>query len=75
MECGKLGSKWDVDGDGINVVQLDDDRIIIEFDTAWGPPIEFYKHLESLGFDVVGMYYELLYPCKRMSQHDIIDLE
>ena len=52
------GVKWDVDGDSINVVQLDDDRIIIEFDTAWGPPIEFYKHLEKLGYDVVGMYYE-----------------
>ncbi|NDB81279.1 MAG: hypothetical protein EB127_00795 [Alphaproteobacteria bacterium] len=52
------GVKWDVDGDSINVVQLDEDRIIIEFDTAWGPPIEFYKHLENLGFDVTGMYYE-----------------
>lgn len=52
------GVKWDVTGEDIQVVQFDDDRIILCFDTAWGPPIEFYKHLESMGFDVVGMYYE-----------------
>lgn len=52
------GVKWDVYNDGINVVQVDDDRIIITFDTAWGPPIEFYRNLEKLGYSVEGMYYE-----------------
>lgn len=52
------GTKWDVYGDGISVIQMDEDRIIIAFDTAWSPPLEFYKHLESLGYSVEGMYYE-----------------
>ena len=52
------GTKWDIKGEEINVIQVDEDRIIISFDTAWSPPIEFYEHLESLGYEVVGMYYE-----------------
>lgn len=52
------GTKWDVDTKDINVVQIDDDRILIEFDTAWGPPIEFYRHLEEMGYDVYAMYDE-----------------
>jgi hypothetical protein len=52
------GVKWDVSGDDINVVQYDEDRVLIEFDTAWGPPIEFYRHLEELGFEVYAMYDE-----------------
>ena len=52
------GVKWDVSGDDIQVVQVDEDRIIICFDTAWGPPIALYEYLEEQGYDVVGMYYE-----------------
>lgn len=52
------GVKWDVEGDTIQVVQEDDDRIIVEFDTAWSPPIEFFKHLESLNYNVFAMYHE-----------------
>lgn len=52
------GVKWDVSGDDINIVQFDEDSVLIEFDTAWGPPIEFYRHLEELGFEVYAMYDE-----------------
>lgn len=52
------GTKWDIRGEDIQVVQSDDDRIIIVFDTAWGPPIQLYEHLEEEGYEVVGMYYE-----------------
>ncbi len=52
------GTKWDVSGNDIQIVQIDEDRIIIEFDTAWGPPIAFYKTLENLGFEVTAMYHE-----------------
>ena len=52
------GVKWDVRGEEIQVVQVDEDRIIICFDTAWGPPITLYEHLEQEGYEVVGMYYE-----------------
>jgi len=52
------GVKWDVKGEDIQVVQVDEDRIIICFDTAWGPPIALYEYLEEQGYDIVGMYYE-----------------
>lgn len=52
------GTKWDVDGKDIQVIQIDDDRIVVEFDTAWGPPISFYEYLEELGYHVFAMYHE-----------------
>jgi hypothetical protein len=52
------GVKWDISSEDIQIIQFDEDRIIIDFDTAWGPPLEFYKYLESLGYTVVGMYHE-----------------
>jgi hypothetical protein len=52
------GVKWDVRGDEISVVQIDNDRIIIEFDTAWGPPIQFFEELEEQGYEVYAMYDE-----------------
>lgn len=52
------GVKWDVKCDEIQVVQLDEDRIILAFDTAWGPPIALYEFLEEQGYDIMGMYYE-----------------
>lgn len=52
------GVKWDVKGDEVQVVQIDDDRVILTFDTAWGPPIALYEYLEEQGYEIVGMYYE-----------------
>lgn len=52
------GVKWDVKKDEVQVVQADEDRIIVSFDTAWGPPIALYEYLEEQGYEVIGMYYE-----------------
>jgi len=52
------GTKWDIRGDEIQIIQDDDDRIIVDFDTAWGPPIQFYSKLEELGYEVHAMYDE-----------------
>ena len=52
------GTKWDVGSDVIQVIQMEDDRIIVEFDTAWGPPRGFLECLEELGFEVTCMYNE-----------------
>lgn len=52
------GVKWDVNTEDITIVQIDEDRIVIEFDTAWGFPREFYQHLEDLDYEVFAMYHE-----------------
>lgn len=50
------GTKWDVEPDGYT--RPNPNTISVGFETAWGPAIEFYTFLESLGFNVESMYYE-----------------
>lgn len=50
------GTKWDVEPDGYT--RPNPNTIRVGFETAWGPAIAFYEHLESLGFTVEAMYYE-----------------
>lgn len=55
------GTKWDVGGEECISVQHGISGTIVQliFDSAWGPPIEFYKHLEEKhGFVVNATYYE-----------------
>ena len=54
---GEWGTKWDVNGDGRSAI-LEGDTLILSFDTAWSPPIEAYKKLENMGFEVWALYYE-----------------
>jgi hypothetical protein len=51
------GTKWDASAQ-IYVATKESEWIEVDFETAWGPPIGFYKHLEFIGFKVRGMYYE-----------------
>ncbi len=48
------GTKWDVTGE----VQDIDGGLMINFDSAWAPPVEAYSKLKSMGFYVEAMYYE-----------------
>lgn len=48
------GTKWDVTGE----VQDIEEGIVVNFDSAWAPPIEAYAKLVSMGFEVEAMYYE-----------------
>jgi hypothetical protein len=50
------GTKWDAADASVN--DKDSNWLELHFNTAWGPPLGFYKHLEGLGFKVRGMYYE-----------------
>jgi hypothetical protein len=50
------GTKWDVEPDGYS--RPNPNSLSVGFETAWAPPIQFYEHLESLGFHVEAMYYE-----------------
>lgn len=51
----KWGTKWD---SGLDRNSIDGDTIEFCEDTAWGPPLEFYRHMEELGFEVNATYSE-----------------
>lgn len=51
------GTKWDVPLSECNPY-VEGNSITLNFDTAWGPPVSFYKKMEGLGFHVKGYYYE-----------------
>ncbi len=48
------GTKWDVTGE----VQDIDGGLMLNFDSAWAPPIAAYEKLKSMGFDIEANYYE-----------------
>jgi hypothetical protein len=51
------GTKWDLDKEYPSM-NSESNTVGVNFDTAWGPPIQFYGTLESLGFSVTAYYYE-----------------
>lgn len=48
------GTKWDVTGE----VQDIEGGVMLNFDSAWAPPIEAYSKLKSMGFYIEAFYYE-----------------
>jgi hypothetical protein len=55
------GTKWDVcelRSDENNIGKTPKQQLYVSFDTAYSPPIQFYEHLESLGFSVSAVYFE-----------------
>jgi hypothetical protein len=48
------GTKWDVTGE----VQDIEGGVMLNFESAWAPPVEAYSKLRSMGFYVEAMYYE-----------------
>ena len=51
------GTKWDVGGDN-GYIRPNPNTLKISFDSAWAPPLEAYRAMEELGFEVKAMYYE-----------------
>ena len=49
------GTKWDVD---VYVTESADESVTLQFDSAWAPPIEFFRHLTEQGYNVKAYYYE-----------------
>lgn len=49
------GTKWDA---SVYEYSMEEEHLYISFDTAWGPPIEFYNKLGVLGFEVEAFYRE-----------------
>ena len=52
------GTKWDVEC--LTEAEVVDgvDSVMVSFDTAWSPPIAFYRAMEEQGFAVDAYYYE-----------------
>lgn len=51
------GVKWDIGGDGCQC-EVFGDTMIIDFDSAWSPPLQAYEKLIGMGFNIVAYYYE-----------------
>lgn len=48
------GTKWDITGDCQDI----EGGLMINFDSAWSPPVEAYNKLMSMGFEIEAFYYE-----------------
>lgn len=60
-QISNWGTKWDVGSSRLNTNELervDDNTVTVRFDSAWSPPIEAYRKLIDLGFDIDAMFYE-----------------
>jgi hypothetical protein len=57
FNIGAWGTKWEADWDNA-LYDLTDNSIMLNFDTAWSPPVPFYEKMEALGFVVEAKYYE-----------------
>lgn len=58
FRLNKWGTKWDIGGKD---AFYDDtpEGLVLSFDTAWSPPIEFYSFLkDEHGFDIRASYFE-----------------
>ena len=49
------GTKWEAN---VHYSNVQDDEITIDFDTAWGPPIELYEHITKDGWEIEAAYFE-----------------
>jgi len=54
------GTKWEPDTDGMDNVEVaeGDTSVDLSFDTAWAPPIEFYREMSDMGFTITAYYNE-----------------
>ena len=51
------GTKWDVGGRDGNSA-YNDGTLVLDFESAWSPPIEAYEKLRELGYIITAYYYE-----------------
>lgn len=53
------GTKWDVGHKDIDPdVDADGTSANFSFDSAWSPPVEWYHHMETLGFEITAYWCE-----------------
>jgi Ferredoxin-like domain in Api92-like protein len=52
------GTKWDISASEWDDADRVNDQVTLSFETAWQPPVAFYEHLTTLGYDVTVFYLE-----------------
>jgi hypothetical protein len=52
------GTKWDIGADGQPALDQDGGGLVLNFDSAWSPPIGAYEKLMAMGFEILAYYYE-----------------
>lgn len=52
------GTKWDVGGDDLGPAQDIPNGLLMQFDSAWAPPVAAYEKMTDLGFSIRATYYE-----------------
>jgi hypothetical protein len=52
------GTKWDVGADGQPAIDNDTNTLVLNFDSAWAPPIQAYEKLFYMGFKILAYNYE-----------------
>jgi hypothetical protein len=52
------GTKWDVGADGQPAIDNDTNTLVLNFDSAWSPPIQAYEKLFYMGFKILAYYNE-----------------
>jgi hypothetical protein len=57
QQVSKWSTKWDIIDAHID--DISETHITISFDTAWCPPLAFYDHCLTLGYEVDAMYCEM----------------
>jgi len=50
------GTKWDIYNPHVN--RMDANTLVMNFDTAWSPPIPVYDKLVDMGFEVSARYLD-----------------
>ena len=53
------GTKWDFGkGEYDDPATIENNEVVISFNTAWSPPIPFYDYLVGLGYKVRAAYFK-----------------
>jgi hypothetical protein len=58
FQVAQWGTKWDVGADGQSALDQDGGGLVMNFDSAWAPPIAAYEKLLDMGFEILAYYYE-----------------
>ena len=49
------GVKWDANE---AYIVIDNNRMLLDFDSPWNPPTRWIEHMATLGYDISGAYWE-----------------
>jgi hypothetical protein len=58
-QCNNWGTKWDFGRDEYyDPAKIEDGKVVVSFNTAWSPPIQFYEKLVELDYNLRATYFE-----------------